>query len=266
MREILFLLFFLIVLSYEWKRVGLIIYYFFQRFISLLLFISFMFFFEKIIFLLLIAKLGLFPFFYWVVVVRVKINYLGNIFVLRLQKLRIFWLSWLLVSIDISLLILFVYSRLFFVVFNLLLVSDLWLILIYSSIANTRLLVFSIYGAYMFAVVSMYLRMIFFIIYLLKTSVNYNETLLIVLIFLVVPPFFLFFIKIFIVIRLEYSLKLVFFTFLFDVLILFYYFSLIFIKFIITERGVLIYRINFIILLLIFLFRNCVTLTIFYKS
>jgi len=62
--EIAFLYFFLVVIGKEIKNIGLIIYFFFQRFISLLLWISFVFSLDKLIFLMLIAKLGLFPFFY----------------------------------------------------------------------------------------------------------------------------------------------------------------------------------------------------------
>ena len=84
------LFFFIYVISLERKRVGLIIYYFFQSVISMLLFMGVYFFFDKFVFLVLIAKLGLFPFFYWVVVVRVKVGVVSNMFVLRLQKVAIF--------------------------------------------------------------------------------------------------------------------------------------------------------------------------------
>jgi len=62
--EIAFLYFFLVVIGKEIKNIGLIIYFFFQRFVSLLLWISFVFSLDKLVFLMLIAKLGLFPFFY----------------------------------------------------------------------------------------------------------------------------------------------------------------------------------------------------------
>jgi hypothetical protein len=62
--ELIFVFFLLVIINIEVKRVGLIIYFFFQRVISLCLFIVFIFSFEKLIFLLLSAKLGLFPFFY----------------------------------------------------------------------------------------------------------------------------------------------------------------------------------------------------------
>jgi len=78
------------VINNENKSLGLIIYFFFQRIVSLILFIVIILSLDKIIFLLLSAKLGLFPFFYWIVIVRVKIGLLGNIFILRLQKVSVF--------------------------------------------------------------------------------------------------------------------------------------------------------------------------------
>ena len=92
MIELIFLIFLIVVINNESKSIGLIIYFFFQSVVSLLLFIRLFYMFDKIVFILLRAKLGLFPFFYWVIVVTVKIGFLGNIFVLRLQKFRVFWL------------------------------------------------------------------------------------------------------------------------------------------------------------------------------
>jgi hypothetical protein len=88
----MFLFFILIVINNELKSIGLIVYFFFQRVISLILFITIVFSMDKIVFLLLRAKLGIFPFFYWIIVVSVKLGLLGNIFVLRFQKFSVFWL------------------------------------------------------------------------------------------------------------------------------------------------------------------------------
>lgn len=88
--ELILLFFFIIVLNYELKSVGLVVYFFFQSVISLILFIRIYFCLDKFVFLVLIAKLGLFPFFYWVVIVRIKVGFIGNIFVLSLQKIVIF--------------------------------------------------------------------------------------------------------------------------------------------------------------------------------
>jgi len=62
--EIMFIYFLLLSLNYESKSVGLVVYFFFQSFISLLLFMSIYFLISKLIFFLLVAKLGLYPFFY----------------------------------------------------------------------------------------------------------------------------------------------------------------------------------------------------------
>ena len=223
--EIIFLFFLLYIISVETKSVGLIIYYFFQRFISLLLFIRVFIIISKLIFILLSAKLGLFPFFYWVVVVSIKTGVLGNIFVLALQKLPVFWLFWLLNNNSIILLFLFCYLGILFVVINLRLVVDLWILLVYSSIANTGLLLLRRVGSYYIINIFLYLGMISLIIWLIMKSNNYFELLLVVLLFLVIPPFILFFIKFFIVIRIDSLLKLSFFIFVFDVFISFYYFT-----------------------------------------
>ena len=161
--EIMFLFFLLWVLRNENKRVGLIIYYFFQSVLSIILFIRIVFALDYLVFFLLIAKLGLFPFFYWVVVVRIKIGLFGNIFVLRLQKIRVFWLLWLVGKFRLVLLISLVYCRIIFVVFSLLLVRDLWLLLVYSSIANTGILLIRVVGS----------NYIFIVLFIFEGYINY---------------------------------------------------------------------------------------------
>lgn len=262
--EIIFLFFLLYIITIETKRVGLIIYYFFQRFLSLILFIVVFLILTKLIFIILCAKLGLFPFFYWVVVVSIKVGILGNIFILSLQKLPVFWIFWLLSERSLIILFLFCYLGIILVVINLSLVVDIWLLLVYSSIANTGILLISRVGSYYIISILLYLIVISAIIFLMLKRNNYAEILIIVLLFLVIPPFVLFFIKFYIVISLDSLLKLSFFIFIFDVFVLFYYFRFIFIKFILFDRRVLIYFINYLILILILLLRNCVALNTFY--
>lgn len=264
--EIIFLFFLIYILNKENKSVGLVIYYFFQRIMSLILFISVFIFLNKLVFIILCAKLGLFPFFYWIVVVSLKIGYLGNIFVLALQKIPVFWFMWLIYESFLIILLLFTYLRIFFVLLNLLIISDLWLLLIYSSIANTGIILISIYGINYLITVFLYLFIVILIIIIIIKRDSYFDLILVVIIFLVIPPFILFFIKIFIVIRLMFSLKLILFLFIIDVFILFYYFTIIFIKFFIIERRILIYIINLLIIFRIVFFRNCVALIVFYKS
>lgn len=264
--EIIFIFFLLFVLNYENKRVGLVIYFSFQSLISLFLFMVFMFCFSKFIFMLLSAKLGLFPFFYWIILVRVKVGLVSNIFILSLQKIVVFWLIWLTFNISLFFLIIFVYGRLFFVIINLLFISDLWLLLVYSSIANTGIILISVFGSHYLYIVFLYIGIILIIINFLKNSASLREVIFLVFFFLVVPPFILFFIKYFLVISLDFFLKFAFFFFIFDVFVLIYYFSLIFIKFILIDLGVLLYFMNLMIFIFIFIFRNCVTLIIFYKS
>lgn len=262
--ELLFLFFLLIVINNERKNVGLIIYFFFQRVASLILFIVLVFSFDKLIFLLLRAKLGLFPFFYWIVIVRVKVGLIGNLFILRLQKIRVFWLFWLLLNSSFSFLYIFVYRRIFFVIVNLLLIRDLWLLIVYSSIANTGIILLRVYGSHYIVIVFLYLRVIARIIYFVIKLDSYIELLLVIFFFIVIPPFLLFFIKLYVILRIDFFIKIGFFLFIFDVLILFYYFSLVFIKFLLIDLGIFIYLMNLFLLVIILLFRNCVTMIFFY--
>lgn len=264
--ELVFLFFLLYIVNNERKRVGLIIYFFFQRVCSLLLFIRIFFLFEKVIFLLLVAKLGLFPFFYWIVVVRMKVGLLGNLFVLSLQKIRIFWLIWLLLNISLRIIYMFVYLRIFFVIVRLLLVNDLWLLIVYSSIANTGIIILRVYGRYYIFVIMLYLGVIFGIIFVIKFIDSYIEIVIIILFFLVIPPFLLFFIKFYVILRVDYIIKIGFFLTIFDVLVLLYYFRLIFMKFLLIDLGVIVYIINGLLIVLILVLRNCVTMNIFDKS
>lgn len=262
--ELIFLFFLLVVINIESKNIGLIIYFFFQRVASLILFVAILLSLDKIVFLFLSAKLGLFPFFYWIVIVSVKVGLIGNIFVLSLQKISVFWLLWLVLNVNFSFFYFIVYLRVFFVIFSLLLVSDLWLLLVYSSIANTGILSLGVYGRKFLFIVFLYLFIIFLIIYLLKSLDSYIELLLVVFLFLVVPPFILFFIKFYVFLRLDFFLKIGFLLSIFDVFVLLYYFRLIFIKFILLDVGIFIYLINLFVCFSILFFRNCVTMNVFY--
>ena len=262
--EISFLFFFLYNILYERKNIGLIIYFFFQSVVSLLLFISIRLGLSHLLFFLLIAKLGLFPFFYWIVVVSIKIGIIGNIFVLSLQKVSVFRMFWLLFDYSFVLLYFFVYLSIFFVILSLLLVRDIWLLMVYSSIGNTGIILLRVYGSNYLIIVFLYLLVILFIIFLIKNINSFSEFLLLVFLFLVIPPFILFLIKFYIVYSLDFSLKLRFFLVFFDVFVLLYYFSLIFIKFILFESGILIYIINLFMLLLLLLLRSCVAMIVFH--
>lgn len=264
--ELMFLFFLLLVINLESKSIGLIIYFFFQSVLSLLLFIVIFFSFDKLIFLLLSAKLGLFPFFYWIVVVSVKVGLIGNLFILSFQKISIFWLIWLLLNVNLSLIYLLVYLRIFFVIVRLLLISDLWLLIVYSSIANTGMIILSVYGRNYIYVVFLYLLVIAMIIYFIKNSDSYIELLFVVFFFIVVPPFLLFFIKFYIILSLDFLIKIGFLLAVFDVLVLLYYFSLVFMKFILIDLGILIYIMNFLLIFLMLIIRNCVTMIIFDES
>jgi len=149
------------------------------------------------------------------------------------------------------------YMSLFFVVVRLLLVRDLWLLLVYSSIANRGIIMMGVIGSQYLFIVGLYLRVIIFIIVILKYRESYNEILMVVFFFLVIPPFVLFFIKFYVILRLEFFLKIGFLFAIFDVLVLLYYFSLVFIKFLLIEVGVLVYFINIMILVFMLLLRSC---------
>ena len=193
-----------------------------------------------------------------------KVGFVGNIFILGFQKIPVFWLMWLTQDFNLRLLLILTYFTIIFVLINLLLVTDIWLLLVYSSIVNTGLLLIRVWGSHFIFAVFLYLIVVILIIFILiKINSNF-DLLIVVFLFLIVPPFVLFFIKFFIVLRLDRILKLVLLLFLLDVLILFYYFTLIFIKFFLIDNRILIYFINFFILFRVLFFSNCVTLIIFY--
>ena len=262
--EFAFVFFLLFIINNESKNTSLVIYFFFQSFCSLILFLCIFNNFDSVVFIILLAKLGLFPFFYWLVIVTIKVRLLVNFFILGLQKLPALWLLWLLIKSSYLIVYLIVYLNIFFVMLNLMRISDLWLLLVYSSISNTRLLIFRIEGAFYFVSIFIYLFTVMSIILSLLKSCSYEEIILVIFIFLTIPPFLLFFIKVNLVFRLDFSLKLAMFIIFFDVLILLYYFSLIFVKFLLLDGRFLVYLINLLILLSLLVFRNYVALVIFY--
>jgi len=198
----------------------------------------------------------MFPFFYWIIIVRVKVGLWGNLFVLRFQKIRVFWLLWLLSDVSLSFIYFLVYLRIFFVIFVLMSISDLWLLLVYSSIANTGILLLRLLGDKYVFVVLLYLSVIVVIINCLLKSDRVIEIVVMVFFFMVIPPFVLFFIKFYIILRLDFSLKLGFFLVIFDVLVLIYYFRLVFMKFLLMDLGILTYMINFLLVGLVLLLSN----------
>ena len=264
--ELAFVFFLLFIINNESKNTSLVIYFLFQSFCSLILFLCIFNNFDSVVFIILLAKLGLFPFFYWLVIVTIKVRLLVNFFILGLQKLPTLWLLWLLIKSPYLIVYLIVYLNIFFVMLNLTRISDLWLLLVYSSISNTRLLIFRIEGAFYFVSIFIYLFIVMgMILFLLKSS-SYEEIILVIFIFLTIPPFLLFFIKVNLVFRLDFSLKLAMFIIFFDVLILLYYFSLIFVKFLLLDGRFLVYLMNLLILLSLLAFRNYVALVVFYES
>ena len=264
--ELAFVFFLLFIINNESKNTSLVIYFLFQSFCSLILFLCIFNNFDSVVFIILLAKLGLFPFFYWLVIVTIKVRLLVNFFILGLQKLPTLWLLWLLIKSPYLIVYLIVYLNIFFVMLNLTRISDLWLLLVYSSISNTRLLIFRIEGAFYFVSIFIYLFIVMgMILFLLKSS-SYEEIILVIFIFLTIPPFLLFFIKVNLVFRLDFSLKLAMFIIFFDVLILLYYFSLIFVKFLLLDGRFLVYLMNLLILLSLLAFRNYVVLVVFYES
>ena len=56
---------------------------------------------------------------------RVKVGLVGNMFVLRLQKVRVFWLLWLLLERRVGFVYVWVYLSIFFVVVRLVIIRDI---------------------------------------------------------------------------------------------------------------------------------------------
>lgn len=261
--EVRFVLFILIGLRFNSKNFGLIIYYFFQRVISLFLFIFFILMLDNMIFFIFLAKLGVFPFFYWMVVSSLKVDLNANLFILVLQKFSVFWLFWLMNNVSLIVLFFFSYLSLFFVVVSLVYVNDIWILIVYSSVANSSLLLISFIGLGSWNSLLIYICLTLVILFFLKFSSSYYDIILVLYFFMVVPPFVLFYFKYYLVMSLGFNMKLVFFIFFFDVFVLFYYFSLIFIKFMIIDYRVGVYFLNLYLLLLILFLRNCVALVVF---
>ena len=65
----------------------------------------------------------------------------------------------------------------------------------YSSIANTGIILMRVIGSHYIFLMLLYLRVIFIIIYLVNKLDSYIELVVLVFFFLVIPPFLLFFIK-----------------------------------------------------------------------
>ncbi len=262
--EMAFIYFLLIILKRGKKNTGLVVYFFLQSGLSLFLFIFFFIGIYKLVIVCLFAKIGFFPFTYWVVVVTRKMSYLGNMFILGWQKFPLFWIIWLVGISNFPIYLLFLYLTMLFSSIRLWAVTDLWLLLVHSSIINTALLVFLSLRAYYSLAVRVYMVMVISIVYLISKITNQSHFLGVIFIFLVIPPFLLFVIKFYIMLGMDFSLKLIFLIFIFDAMILIYYFTLIFTKFLLSDNTIIIYFINIIILLCVLLLRNCVALVIFH--
>lgn len=262
--EINTVFFFIYIIGVGKSEYGLVVYYFFQRVLGLIVLILLLIFSVEMLIWVLLAKLGVFPFFYWVVVVSVKVSILRNIFILVLQKVRLVWIIWLVINWDVFKVIMLVYLGLVFGVIMLVGVRDLWLFLIYSSVVNSSLLVIVVYGNYMIRIMFLYFLMVVSVIVWLILSDNFLRMFSVVYYFIIVPPFVLFFFKIMLVLGMARMVKVVIFFMVLDVFVLFYYFGLMFINFMVVSGGGLFYFMNFFMVFVLLLFRNCVALIIFY--
>ena len=258
--------FFLVVLRLRDKSFGLVIYYFFHSFLSLLLFLSLLYEMNGLVSLVLLAKLGLFPFFYWLVVVVIKVGLWARVLVLVYQKIVVFWMFWLVREISIRLIVFIIYLRLIFVFLTLLIVVDLWMLIVYSSISNTSLILMGSYGDKYVGVIMLYLGILFLVLFLFKYVGLKEWYLILVFMLIVVPPFGLFYMKLLVFLSLDFVMVLVFLLSLLDVLILLYYFSLLFFRFMLMEIRLGLYVINFLILVMVVVGRRYVTLVYINES
>lgn len=152
----------------------------------------------------------------------------------------------------------------FFVVFSLLCVTDFWLLLVYSSISNRRLILLRVFGSNYIRMVFLYLGVVMCMIILYGKVRGYGEVYFVLFFFLVLPPFILFLWKIYLIIRLDFILRLGFWLVFFDVIILLYYFRILFLNFILFERGYIMYYMNLFVLRMLVLLRIYVALVFFY--
>ena len=252
--------FFLFVLRFEVKRFGLIVYYFLQSIRSLILFLVMFYFSEWGGRIILLIKLGVFPFFYWLVVVRVRVGYWRNIFILIFQKIRVLWMFWLVNSLGIDVLVILVYINLFFVFVTLIGVRDLWLLLVYSSIGNTALVLVGVGRHIYIYIVRYYLVFLFGVVWCVKSFRGEKWRLRVIFFLIVRPPFFLFYFKLIIFLRIGYMLLVVILLRIFDVMVMIYYFRIIFFFLIIVEERLGVRVINLVIGMRVLMLRICGTL------
>jgi len=86
--------------------------------------------------------------------------------------------------------------------------SDLWLLIVYSSIANTSIILFTFLGDKFFVVFIIYLMVFLTIMTLLILFKSFDFINMVILLLLTVPSFILFIYKVELFFTVIYSLKL----------------------------------------------------------
>jgi len=235
--EFLFLFFILLLVMFDDGVEGLIIYFFFQRFMSFIVFIRFVYIWGDILKWLLVAKLGVAPLHFWIVIISVKVALLSNVFIMGLQKMGVVWIIWLMVELDMWFVVLIVILGVlvsFIRVFN---VRDLWLLMVYSSVANTGLIIFSMMSRKFYVVFFLYLVIFVLMMRLLIFVKSYEYGYVVMLLLMTTPRFLLFIYKFELFLRVLFSLKVLWFVVFLDILILVYYFNMIFMRLMIGRGG-----------------------------
>lgn len=226
---------------------GLLVYFFFQRIISLVLLVS-MVNFDCLSYSILFVKLGLFPFHFWVVIIGAKMSLLMLTLVLGLQKLSLFrLLSMYNLNIYFVFLLLIIVFRYSFVVNILLHVNDFWLSLVHTSVVNGVLVIVGDFN-YLFSFFFFYVLIFVSRIFISLLDLGRNLSYLIIL-FIAVPGYLMFTFKVFIVLGL--LIKVIIFLFIFEVSLLFYYFSVFLRFFLIAIETWVVLNLIFIFLVLI---------------
>jgi len=114
---------------------------------------------------------------------------------------------WLMVDLDlwfVGLVIIFRVLVSFIRVFN---VRDLWLLMVYSSVANTGLIIFSMVGGKFYIVFFFYLMIFSLMIWLLISRKRYEYGYIVMLLLMTTPRFMLFIYKFELFLRVLFSLK-----------------------------------------------------------
>lgn len=169
-------------------------------------------------------KPGVFPFFHWAVLVGVKIDFILLIYISRVQKLRLLWLS-LLLDNSLHLIYIFIPPALSHVLgtYVMLNYNDLLLLILYSSVINTGLLLVVVDRNVFINLMFPYMIYMFLVLIILIKA--YGDSIEFIIILLIAIPCFLLTSSKFLI-AIGVSIKIVLLVFVSEVTTLYLYLNL----------------------------------------